>query len=62
VSFELRWIVPNVTTTEPPRLQMRVITDWEADRDGYVSHKVVWSEWTDVPTVVVPIFEFNSPR
>lgn len=48
--IELRWIVPEGTRAQAPRLQYRqVVPVW---KDG---HRVEqWSEWTDVPTVGVP--------
>ena len=41
---ELRWTVPEGTSTDAPRLQYRQCSQWPA----------AWGEWTDVPTVVVP--------
>ncbi len=44
--IELRWVRPGKTTTEPDRLQWRVVDD---DHQG----EVVLQDWTDVPVVVV---------
>lgn len=47
---ELRWTVPEGTTTERPRLQYRV-------RPTVIMFGAPsgWSEWMDVPMVVVPL-------
>lgn len=44
MAFELRWTVPDRTTTEAPRLQFRQL---DMQRLG-------WSDWLDVPVVVMP--------
>lgn len=44
MAVELRWVVPDGTPTERPRLQYRQCGPWPA----------AWGEWQDVPTVAVP--------
>lgn len=44
MAFELRWAVPDYTTTEARRLQFRQLD----------MHRLGWSDWLDVPMVVVP--------
>lgn len=44
MTVELRWVVPEGTTTAAPRLQYRNWGEWPAAPDP----------WQDVPTVVVP--------
>ena len=46
--IELRWVVPPGTTTQPPRLQWR---SRKADPWGQFT---LWTDWTFVPTVVMP--------
>ncbi len=52
--IELRWTTLEGTNTEKPKLQMRVLPGY-IDASGAIN--VIgseWSEWQDVPTVVVP--------
>lgn len=48
--IELRYVTPDSTTTEPPKLQYR--TTVNVLEIGLHAH--LWSEWTDVPLVVLP--------
>ena len=48
VMVELRWTTPEGTTTKPPKLQWR---SRAADPWGRLT---LWTEWQDVPTVLVP--------
>ena len=53
--IELRWAVPPNTTTEQPRLQMRVLIGY-MDASGALNVMgAEWSEWKDVPRVVLPV-------
>lgn len=45
--IELRWVVPDHTTTKPRRLQYREIESDSEGRDWLVQ------DWTDVPVVVL---------
>lgn len=56
--IELRWVVPDNTTTKPPVLQYRLAKFYTA---WGMSHCAGFSEWQDVPTVVVPT-EFLNER
>lgn len=46
---ELRWAIPSSTTTERPRLQYRVCPPIVQ-----IGGPAGWSEWLEVPYVVVP--------
>ncbi len=51
MNLELRWAVKPGTNTDPPRLQYRTATG-QFFFNGKTEIK--WSEWKDVPKVVVP--------
>lgn len=55
--IELRWTVPEGTTTERPRLQYRVCPPVIM-----VGSPSGWSEWMDVQTVVVPQPSAATPQ
>lgn len=48
--IQLRWVVPDKTTTNPPVLQYRTRV---GPADGYMWDQ--WSEWAAVPRVVLPV-------
>ncbi len=51
--IELRWSVQEGTGVEKPKLQMRVLLGY-MDASGALNLAgAEWSEWKDVPTVVV---------
>jgi hypothetical protein len=52
--IELRWSVPPTTTTEPPILQYRWLQGYMDASGAYNVAHADWSEWKDVPRVVVP--------
>ena len=53
--FELRWIVPEGTTTRGKILQYRIkITRPVKDDVPYIS------DWENVPTIIIPDVEFNT--
>lgn len=52
--IELRWIIPKTTTTDPKRLQFRHVHQ-DARIGGAPAS---FSEWQDVPIVIVPDDEF----
>lgn len=55
MSIELRWLTPAGTTTEPMRLQYKVLGDpYKVSENGYIRR---WSEWMDVPVVVDEVVE-----
>lgn len=52
--IELRWVVPEHTTTKPPKLQYRVKFYPVLSRRGDIcldTYKIC--QWIDVPTVVI---------
>jgi len=50
MSTQLRWVVPDRTTTDRPKLQYRT-TAPEPD-------EWMWEDWQWVPTEVIPAAEF----
>lgn len=46
--LELRWATPSGTTTQPPRLQ------WRSRKPYPWGQFTLWTDWTFVPTVVIP--------
>lgn len=52
MAVELRWVLPEHTTTDKPRLQYRQCGEWPA----------AWGAWQDVPIIVVPQDLPSMPR
>ena len=46
--FEMRWVVPSGTTTQPARLQYRYFHHYVGEDEIHT----IASDWIDVPTVV----------
>ncbi len=53
--FELRWVLPEGTTTESPVLMFRTYSQWRKQNAG-------WSEWATVPIEVVKPNEFKRAK
>lgn len=66
MSIELRYAVPAKTTTKAPVLQYRTAQTLLSTRGVIGLPSLVWSEWRDVPTIVVedaqPLAPLVCPR